>query len=398
MTVKNKKKDMEEDYLDEESGEVYGSVYTPSEAVVSAKDYLSEVRDSGYNRKWAKALDSLVDAYMFRDSFSYDPESDIRVKQMRSNTMRSAALAMEDAEARAAVLSGGYGNSYAASVGSAAYSRAVESIMDKEAEYLAEAYERYKSEGSDTERKIAMLSEFDSAEYERYADALSRADAAYADEYERDYEAWRDSVADGRYASEREYEIWRDSVADDRYEAEREYEIQRDRVADERYTAEQEYNAQRDSIEDERYAAEQSYKAWRDSIEDERYAAERDYTAHRDDIEDGKDAAKLAEDARQFDEKLSYDELKTAYDELLSKVQEADKAEAERTEREDELAELKLTPTYRNAVERLKYSSDKAETLMLMYDNKDFGDGEKALDYVRLLCADYGLSLGQVLK
>lgn len=53
--------------------------------------------------------------------FQYDLNADLLYKQMADNYVQQGQMAMQDAMANAAALSGGYGNSYAAALGNQAY-------------------------------------------------------------------------------------------------------------------------------------------------------------------------------------------------------------------------------------------------------------------------------------
>lgn len=63
---------------------------------------------------WLNEIDSYGD-------FEYDLNADLLYKQMADNYIQQGQLAMQDAMANAAALTGGYGNSFAASVGNQAY-------------------------------------------------------------------------------------------------------------------------------------------------------------------------------------------------------------------------------------------------------------------------------------
>lgn len=63
---------------------------------------------------WLNEIDSYGD-------FEYDLNADLLYKQMADNYVQQGQLAMQDAMANAAAMTGGYGNSYAASAGNQAY-------------------------------------------------------------------------------------------------------------------------------------------------------------------------------------------------------------------------------------------------------------------------------------
>lgn len=393
--VKNKEKDLWE----EEDDRDYADEYVPSESVTVAKDYLKQVQNSGYSRKWADRLDSLVDMYVNRADFEYSPEDDIIWQQTKSAALREGRRAMEDTVARNTALSGGYANSYAATAGAQAYERTVSDITASAGDYYTKAYEKYLDEEKRLLDEISLIGELDDAEYTRYMKMLDDAESRYDSEYDRDYAAWRDSVADRRYADEtafeRGYKAWRDSVADERYADETAYGREQDRL-------DREYKAWRDSVSDERYADEtayereqetldREYQAWRDSVSDEKNRADMELSY-----------AKLYEDARQFDTKQDYDRLKSEYDAYIKQSEKeksaALNAEKEREKLEEKMANIKISPKYKRYMEMLKLTTDKEHGLRELYVNGKLGNGDDALMYLTLLCGEFGLSVNKILE
>ncbi len=396
--AKSKEKDiLEEEFID---------LYVPSESVTVAKDYLKQVKNSGYDRKWADRLDSLVDMYVNRADFEYSPDDDLVWQQAKATALRDGKRAMEDTVARAVSLSGGYANSYAATAGAQAYQRAVTDVAASADDYYAKAYEKYLDEENRLLDQLTLIGKLDDEEYSRYMDELDDAEAAYDDEYKRDYAAWRDSVADRRYADEtayererdrldREYKAWRDSIADSRYADETAYERERDRL-------DREYKAWRDSIADSRYAdetayerdqdrLEREYKAWRDSVSDEQNRADTALSY-----------AKLSEDARQFDTKQDYDRLKAEYDAYVRQT-EKEKSDAlnsqkEREKLEEKIANIKVSPLYKECMQRISYSTNKEHIIREIYLSGKLGKGDDALLYLQLLCNEYGISYKKILE
>ena len=357
----NKEKDVYEEEEDEYP------VYVPSESVNVAKDYLKQVKSSGYDRRWADRLSTLVDMYVNREDFEYSPEDDIVWQQAKGVALRDGKRAMDDTVARGAALSGGYANSYAVTAGAQAYERAVSDFASTADEYYDMAYERYLAEENSLLEEISLVAELDDEEYSRYMELLNDAQSRYDSEYSRDYSAWRDYISDKVYADElayereqdsldREYKAWRDSVSDARYADETAYEREQDSL-------DREYKAWRDSVSDARIEDETAYEREQDSLD-------REYKAWRDSVSDAQDQAELAydyakltEDARQFDTKQNYDSLKAEYDAYVKKTEkemsDAANAEKARAEREEKMANLKISPTYKKALDMLKLTSNK---------------------------------------
>lgn len=378
----NKEKDL---FTEEDE---YEDVYVPSESVTVAKDYLKQVQSSGYDRKWADRLDTLVDMYVNRTDFEYSPEDDLVWQQAKSNALREGRLAMEDTVARATALSGGYANSYAATAGAQTYQQAVADIASSAGDYYDRAYEKYRDEEARLLEEISLLGSLDDAEYSRYMDALDEANNRYTNEYARDYTAWRDSVEDKRYADETAYGREQDRL-------DREYTAWRDSVEDERYADESAYEREQDRLDRE-------YKSWRDSVEDERYADETAYDRDQDRLDREYSYAKLYEDARQFDTKLSYDALRAEYDEYIKQTEKEKSdeinAEKERSKLEEKMANLKITPLYKQCLDLLKSTKDPENGIRELYVSGKLGKGEDAVLYLTLLCGDFGISPNRILE
>lgn len=106
-------------------------------------------RPGEYAPVWEDEASSWLDKYQSRDPFSYDPNSDALYQQFADQYIQQGQLAMEDTMGQAAALTGGYGNSYAQSVGQQAYNQYLGKINEVGLELYDRAYNRYNQEGQD---------------------------------------------------------------------------------------------------------------------------------------------------------------------------------------------------------------------------------------------------------
>ena len=97
---------------------------------------------------------SLVD---FVHSFSYDFNADALYQQYKDKYIQQGKMAMADTIGQASAMTGGYGNSYAATVGNQAYQASLQNLNDIIPELYQMAYDRYNQEGQDIRNNIAML-------------------------------------------------------------------------------------------------------------------------------------------------------------------------------------------------------------------------------------------------
>jgi hypothetical protein len=110
-------------------------------------------------------------------------------------------MAMMDAMGQAAAMTGGYGNSYAQSVGQQAYNQQLSQLNEIMPELYGMAYDRYNQEGQEILSMYDLYMNREAQEYGRYQDNLSdwykeadRLTDNYNTLYEQDYNAWADDT------------------------------------------------------------------------------------------------------------------------------------------------------------------------------------------------------------
>ena len=82
-------------------------------------------------------------------------------------------MAMGDAIGQASAMTGGYGNSYAQSVGQQAYQAQLDNLNDKVPELWQMAYDQYRQDGQDLYNQYAMLGEQENMDYGRHRDSMA---------------------------------------------------------------------------------------------------------------------------------------------------------------------------------------------------------------------------------
>ncbi len=183
----------------------YTNGYTPSETVTQAQNYLNSVvsgKPGAYQNNYKQQLDDLYSQVMNRPKFSYDLGSDMLYQQYRDQYMNLGQQAMMDTTAQAAALTGGYGNSYAATAGNQAYQAYLQQLNNIVPDLYRMAMERYQQEGEDLNNRYALTADLEGRDYSRYQDDYNRWQA------ERDYansEYWNQYGADyGQYGDMRD--------------------------------------------------------------------------------------------------------------------------------------------------------------------------------------------------
>ena len=170
--------------------------YKESEAVKGASDALNAHlanKPGEYQSQWQTQLDSLMDSIMNREKFSYDLNGDALYQQYKDQYTQQGKLAMADTMGQAAAMTGGYGSSYAQSVGQQAYQGQLDNLNDVVPELYAMALDKYNREGQDLYNQYGMVMDRENLDYGRYRDTVS------------DFLTERDYLQ-GRYDTERGFD------------------------------------------------------------------------------------------------------------------------------------------------------------------------------------------------
>ena len=175
--------------------------YKPSDEVNTAGTNKTNA-ENAYNTHFANgftfsqndAFNDTMNKILNREKFSYDVNGDALYQQYKDKYITQGKMAMADTMGQAAAMTGGYGNSYAASVGNQAYQASLQQLNDVIPELYQMAYDRYNQEGQDLYNRYGMLSNERSTEYGMWTDTGNRlgndrtyASNAYDSAYNKDY-------------------------------------------------------------------------------------------------------------------------------------------------------------------------------------------------------------------
>ena len=184
------------------TGKTDATTYTPSASVVEAKKYLQAMqnnRPGEYVSRNTDRLREMLDTITGRAPFEYDAMNDPMYNIYRDIYIQNGRRAMEDTMGQAAALTGGYGNSYAQSVGQQQYNQYMEDLNARVPELRQQAFEQYQAEGENLQRNYDLLNAEENRDYNRYRDTLGdwetmlqMAQSAYDNDYARDYGAFSD--------------------------------------------------------------------------------------------------------------------------------------------------------------------------------------------------------------
>ena len=193
-----------------------------------AENAVSNYGDFEYSQK--DLYDAVIDKIFNREKFSYDLNGDALYQQYKDKYIQQGKMAMQDTMGQAAAMTGGYGNSYAATVGNQAYQAQLQNLNDVIPELYQLAYDKYNQEGQDLYNQYAMLSDEKNTEDAQWGDKYNRLmnerDYAsneannlynkeygeYTDSYNRDYNQYWNETNLG-------YQKDRDAVSDQQWQA-----------------------------------------------------------------------------------------------------------------------------------------------------------------------------------
>ena len=198
------------------------TAYKPSDTVAQAEALLQQQlanKPGEYQSAWQSQLNDTLQKILNREKFSYDLNGDMLYQQYKDQYTTQGKMAMMDTMGQAAAMTGGYGNSYAQSVGQQAYQGYLQQLNDKIPELYQLALNQYNAEGDDMYNQASLMAQMEEQDYGRYRDQVSD----YNTELSR-------LTEDSRYKSETDYGRWaddlnfnygqyRDSVADEQWQA-----------------------------------------------------------------------------------------------------------------------------------------------------------------------------------
>ena len=170
--------------------------YKEGDAVVSARDAREahEAKKPGeFSSKYGTLADRALSDYVNREEFSYDVNDDALYNQFKDNYIRDGKLVMRDTMGQAAAMTGGFGNSYAATVGNQVYQQHMGELNDIIPELYDRALAKYTADGDALLAEYGLYSDREAKDYERHRDEVA------------DWESER-GYLDGRYDIERSFD------------------------------------------------------------------------------------------------------------------------------------------------------------------------------------------------
>lgn len=154
-----------------------------------------------YTSQWDTQLKDVMEEISKRNEkgFSYDVTGDALYQQYKDMYIQQGKMAMQDTMGQAAAMTGGYGNSYAASVGNQAYQASLSQLNNVIPELYQMAYDRYAQEGQDLLNQYSMYADRENTDYSRFTDDRNFKYGEYADNKSYAYNEYRNAIADDQW-------------------------------------------------------------------------------------------------------------------------------------------------------------------------------------------------------
>lgn len=206
-----------------------------------------------YQSKYQNTIDNLLNKITNRENFSYDFNADPLYQQYKDQYTKLGNEAAMNAAANLSSLTGGYGNSYAATAASQANQQYLTQLNNVIPELANAALNKYKMETENLYNQFGAVGNAEDRAYGQYRDTVSD---YYAD---RDfaYGQYRDDVSDNQWREQFDYNKYlndrnfayqqnRDTVADNQWREQFDtsknqwdktfnYQQERDKVSDDQW-------------------------------------------------------------------------------------------------------------------------------------------------------------------
>lgn len=140
-----------------------------------------------------------------REPFSFDVNKDAMYQQLRENYERQGKLAMEDTMGQAATMTGGYGNSYAQTVGQQVYMQSMKDLNEMVPTIQSMAKDRYDMDTQNLYNKYSLYKDLSDDSYNKYLKQLSAISSAeknsnkYTELDQKKITNWREQASKGKW-------------------------------------------------------------------------------------------------------------------------------------------------------------------------------------------------------
>lgn len=169
-------------------------------------------KPADYVSPYQGQIDEAYQKILNRQPFKYDMNADAVYQQYRDQYVTQGNRAMMDTMGQASAMTGGYGNTYAQTVGQQANQAYLQQLNDRLPELYDRAYGKYRDEGTDLYNQLSVSQGMDDRSYSKYRDTVSdwqfdvgRTQGDYNTERGFDLDMYRDAVS--AYQNQRDFDF-----------------------------------------------------------------------------------------------------------------------------------------------------------------------------------------------
>ncbi|MBQ7873764.1 MAG: hypothetical protein IJ306_01185 [Oscillospiraceae bacterium] len=139
------------------------------DVVTAAQQTIAEQQNrGGYQSQWQNQLDDAMNKILNREEFSYDLNGDALYQQYKDRYIKQGQQAMMDTVGQQAMLTGGYGNSWAQTAGQQAYQGYLGELNEMVPQLQQLALDKYNAEGDELYNRYALFTDANDRDYEKY--------------------------------------------------------------------------------------------------------------------------------------------------------------------------------------------------------------------------------------
>lgn len=164
-----------------------------------------------YTSPYSQYSNEVLKKILDREEFKYSPQTDKMYQYYADNYKKLGQQAMQDTVGNAALLTGGYGNSYGVTAGQQAYNRYMQDLANVVPQLEQQAYNRYQADTNDLYNRYQALMQAENEAYSKYRDTVSDYYNNRNFEYSQQQDAlaqqnWQKNFDRSVYESDRSYE------------------------------------------------------------------------------------------------------------------------------------------------------------------------------------------------
>ena len=234
-----------------------------SQNTTAAKKKLEDIeanKPGQYHSNWNGTINSLMDKIVNQKDFSYDFNADPLYQQYKDQYTQLGKQAALDTQANAAALTGGFGNSYAATAATQANQQYLTQLNNVIPQLYSLAMDKYQIDTDKLYNQFSAVGNQEDREYGQYRDTVTD----WKDDRNYYYNKYNDSIGNDQF-------IANYNQSEDQFNQNMAYNRERDAIADSQWQQQFDYNKSRDSVSDSQWQQSFNYQQQRDNVSDSQW-------------------------------------------------------------------------------------------------------------------------------